>query len=158
MIIVQRRINMAKRNKKYNPLKSAQMINERILRDSVVAYTTASEDDQQIDLVDLNGDKKFVNRRIADMVSKFRYKWSIMLAVFFKEKGVAKCRFELKVFTQPYFQHELVDCLNDEHKAFTQKQIDKNVNITGLGWLASPVGRDFSEEESGLIFEKMGAL
>ena len=33
-----------------------------------------------------------------------------------------------------------------------------NVNVSGVGWLASPVGRDFDEEEVGRIFEKLGAF
>jgi len=31
------------------------------------------------------------------------------------------------------------------------------VDITGAGWLASPVGRDFTTEEAGEIFRKLGA-
>ena len=33
-----------------------------------------------------------------------------------------------------------------------------NVNITGAGWIASPNGRDISEDEAGNIFVKLGAF
>lgn len=150
---------MKKRSKKYNPLKSAQVINEHVLKGCAISYFANDEiSDQDIILTDLNGVKLNVTRNIANAITDFPYRWSIMLGVFCIEKGLKTCKFELVNFKERYLQSELVNILNDKHQEFINKQKDKNVNMTGAGWIASPVGRDFSEDEAGIIFEKINAF
>lgn len=101
-----------------------------------------------------------VNPIIANAIQNYRYKWSVMMAVFFIEKGEKKIRFEIAEMpnNRLALQSEIVDDLNVQHQRFIREQKDKNVNLTGAGWLASPHGRDFDEQESGEIFERLRAF
>lgn len=150
---------MKKRNKKYNRVEAVRRNNERILKGFAVAYFANDETPKQdIILTNIKGDVMPVNKTMAEAISEFPYKWSIMLGVFCVEKGLKTCKMELVKFTERYYQSDLVAYLNDRHQAFIQKQKDKNVNMSGAGWIASPVGRDFSEDEAGNIFSKLGAI
>lgn len=149
---------MSKRNKKYNPVKLALMNNEHILKSFAVSFVANdSSSKEPIKLINLKGEEFRVTSTMADAITKFRYKWSIMLAVFCIEKGIQTCKLQLVSCKERYLQSDLPDFLNAEHKKFIEKQKDKNVNIVGAGWVASPVGRDFSEDEVGNIFTKIKA-
>ncbi len=150
---------MKKRNKKYNRVEAVRKSNERILKGFCVCYfANDNTPKQDIILANLKGDKMPVTQTMADAITHHRYKWSVMLGVFCIEKGNATCKFELAEFDGYYLQSELVGYLNDRHQAFIAKQKSKNVNMTGAGWIASPVARDFTEDEAGAIFEKIGAF
>lgn len=150
---------MKKRSKKYNRVEAVRKNNERILKNTAVVYFANDETPKQdIILCNLKGKQLKVTETIADGIQKFPYKWSVMLAVFCIEKGLKTCKFELVQFTERYYQHSLVEYLNKKHQAFINKHKEKNVNMTGAGWLASPVCRDFSEDEAGLIFEELSAF
>jgi len=149
----------SKRNKKYNRIEAQRLNNLYALKGCAVAFIASDKSSSSpIKLVDLKGNNMRITRLIADAISNYRYKWSIMIAVFCIEKDEPTCKFEIVDFKQPYFQNELVDYLNEQHKSFIQKQKDKNVQVTGAGWLASPTSRDFSTQEAGRIFDKLGGL
>lgn len=150
---------MKNRNKKYNPLKYVQSNNERILKGFAVCFFVNDETpNQSIILTNLKGDEKPVTKTMAVALEKFPYVWSIMLCAFCIEKNEPTCKMKLVKCNSRYYQKDLVDYLNGEHQAFFKSLRDKNVNLTGGGWCASAVGRDFSEEEVGNIFEKLGAF
>ena len=150
---------MAKKRKSYNPLKFVRQNNERLLRNLAVAFfATDDSKGRDIDLVTIKGEKVNVTQTMADAIEKHPYMWSLMLGVFCVEKGVNTVKFELVKFTSAYYQRDLVHYLNERHQAFIDKQKAKSVKMTGAGWIASPVGRDFSEDEAGVIFEKLGAI
>ncbi len=150
---------MKKRNKSYNPLKFVQYNNERILKGFAVAYFVNDEvPSQDIMLTDLKGNKKPVTRTLAESIQNFPYKWSVMLCAFCIEKGKPSCKMKLVRCNSRYYQKDLVNYLNGEHQAFFKSLRDKSVNLTGGGWVASAVGRDFSEDEAGNIFEQLGAF
>ena len=91
----------------------------------------------------------------------YPYKWSVMLCCFCIEKGLATIKMELAEIKQKNkreYQRNIVADLNVKHQAFMSRQKALNVNVTGVGWLASPVGRDFDEDEVGMIFDKLGAF
>ena len=93
-----------------------------------------------------------VTKTMSDAITLFRYKWSVILAVFCIEKNQDTCKLEIVEFKHPYIQSELVEYLNERHQAFIEKQKKMNVNMVGAGWIASPVGRDFTSDEAGDIF------
>lgn len=149
---------MKKRNKKHNPVEAARKNNLRILKGFAVAFIANDKSSKEpIKLINLKGDERPVTKTMSDAITVFRYKWSVMLAIFCIEKGKETCKFEIVEFKQPYLQSELVGYLNERHQAFIVKQKKMNVRMVGAGWLASPVGRDFTSEEAGDIFKKLGA-
>lgn len=146
---------MKKRKKKFNPVKHAQRVNEAILSKMAVCYI-ADGTDQPINLIDLKGKKLKVTKTMANAIEKFRYKWSIMLSVFGYEKnGKRRMTFDLVTVDMPVFQSDLVDFLNETHKSIIE-EFKKNNEAIGACWLASATGRDFSEEETAAIFDKLG--
>ena len=149
---------MSKRNKKYNPIKSALINNEHILKAFAIAFVANDNSSKDpIKLINLKGEEFRVTATMADAITKFRYKWSIMLAVLCIEKGVKTCKLEIVSCKERYLQSDLPDFLNAAHQNFIDKHKAKNVNIIGAGWIASPTGRDFSEDEAGSIFTKIKA-
>tara|TARA_R110000744_G_scaffold97514_1_gene188431 strand:- start:1564 stop:2019 length:456 start_codon:yes stop_codon:yes gene_type:complete len=149
---------MKKRNKKYNPVEAVRKNNERILKGFAVAFIANDKSSSDpIKLINLKGDEMPITKTMSDAITVFRYRWSVMLAVFCLEKKKNTCKLQIVEFKQPYLQSELVGYLNDRHQEFIKTLKDKNVNIVGAGWLASPVGRDFSTEETGMIFNKLEA-
>ena len=150
---------MKKRNKNYNPLKNVQLNNERILKGFAVCFFVNDDiENQPIILTNLKGEERPVTKTMADALQKFPYEWSVMLSVFCIEKNEPTCKMKLVKCKSRYYQADLVDYLNGEHQAFIKSLKDKNVKLTGGGWIASAVGRDFSEEEVGVIFSKLGAF
>ncbi len=150
---------MKKRNKKYNPLKIIPLENEKRLKNTAVSFFINDNDQKQNPmLIDLEGNFLRLTRRRVNAIQMFPYKWSVMLCVFCIEKGQAVIKMELAPYSRRDYQRNLVVELNDLHQAYVARLKKLNVNITGVGWLASPVCRDFDEYEVGTIFEKLGAF
>lgn len=155
-------MTMSKRNKKYNPLRMATVENEKHLKNVAVSYFVNDNDhDQQPEPINLQGELLKVTPKLADSLQMYPYKWSVMLCIFCIEKGNATIKMELAELEQKNkreYQRNIVADLNAKHQAFVAKQKALNVNVTGVGWVASPVNRDFSENEVGNIFEVLGAF
>lgn len=150
---------MKRRNKKYNRVEAVRKNNLRFLKNYALTFFAAdNKPEQDVTMTTLDGAKATVTPVIADAITRFPYQWSIMISVFCIEKGVNTCKMELVKFTERYYQKDLIEYLNAKHQAFIKKQRDMNVNITGAGWIASPNGRDISEDEAGNIFVKLGAF
>ena len=153
---------MSKRNKKHNPLRMVTIENEKHLRNVAVSYFANDNDhDQQPEPVNLQGELLKVTPKLADALQMYPYKWSVMLCCFCIEKGLATIKMELAEIKQKNkreYQRNIVADLNIKHQAFMARQKALNVNVTGVGWLASPVCRDFDEDEVGMIFDRLGAF
>ena len=149
---------MKKRNKKHNPVEAARRSNMHILKGFAVAFVANNKSSSDpAKLINLKGEEVRITQTMSDAITVFRYNWSVILAVFCLEKNKKTCKLQIAEFKQPYLQSELVGYLNDRHQEFIKSLKDKNVNIVGAGWLASPVGRDFDTDETGMIFNKLGA-
>lgn len=146
---------MKKRNKKYNPIKFVQVNNERILKGFAVAYIANDVPNNPIMLIDLKGNEKPVTKTMSDALTKFRYKWCIYLCVFGLDGQDKYTKSKVVECSEPYLQSDLVVFLNTEHQKM-MKEFNQN-HIYGAGWIASPVGIDFSEKEAFDIFDKLGA-
>lgn len=146
-----------KRNKKYCALKHSQIINEHMLKNLCVVYISDGEPDREIMLCDLKGNKKQVARSMAYAIEKMRYKWSIMISVFGKEKnGKNRCEHQLITIDIPLFQSDMVEFLNDIHQEMI-KEFKKHNIAYGAAWVASAIDRNWSEDEVNEIYIKNGA-
>tara|TARA_R110000744_G_scaffold380568_1_gene503260 strand:- start:40642 stop:41103 length:462 start_codon:yes stop_codon:yes gene_type:complete len=147
------------RNKKYNSANSIRLKNMELLKNRVVVYFVNDDiPEQDIILTSIKGDAVTMTQSIAAAISDYPYMWSVMLAVFCAEKNKKTVKLELVKFKHRYHQKDLVNYLNEHQKSLLKKFTDKNVNITGAGWIASPHGTDISESDTGIIFEKLGAI
>lgn len=150
------------RNKKYNPLKMVTLENEKRLKNVAVSFFVNDNDmTQEPEPIDLQGNILPVTPKLANALQLFRYKWSVMLCIFCIEKGRSTIKMELAELAHKNgrdYQRNIVGALNDLHQEFVARQKKLNVNVTGVGWVASPVNRDFDEQEVGEIFERLGAF
>lgn len=150
------------RNKKHNPLRMITLENEKRLKNVAVSYFVNDNDTtQEPEPIDLQGNVLPVTPKLANALQMYPYKWSVMLCIFCIEKGLATIKMEIAVFRHKKsreYQRNIVKDLNFLHQKFVANQKRLNVNITGVGWVASPVNRDFNEDEVGFIFEKLGAF
>jgi hypothetical protein len=150
---------MKKRNKKYNKNESDRRKNAQSLINRVLTfYAVDGKEKQRVNMTDHKGEKIEIEIKHADAITKFRYKWSVMIAVFCIEKGLKTCKLEFHYWNVFKFQNELIEHLNDAHQDFIARQKQKNVNVIGAGWIASPSGRDITEDQAGKIFESIGAM
>ena len=150
---------MKKRNKKYNPLKVIPFENEKTLKHMAVSFFATDKDSNQTPmLIDLKGNTIGITKKLANAIQMHPYKWSVMLCVFCIEKGEARIKMELAAYNKRDYQRNLLVELNDLHQAYVAKLQKLNVKLTGVGWVASPVCRDFSEDEVGNIFTKLNAF
>ena len=147
------------KRKKYNPqLKQRQRIAASLKRYLVVYFVTAEQPKNEIGLYDFKGNAIPVTANMAHIIENHKHKWSVMLGVFYKEKGMANCSMRIVDAVRHCKQSELVETLNDTHQDFIASKSRMGVSVTGAGWIASPVGLDLSEELCGGLFDRLGAL
>ncbi len=153
---------MSRRNKKYNPLRVVTLENEKRLKNVAVSFFVNDDDQtQEPNPIDLQGNILDVTPKLANALQMYPYKWSVMLCIFCIEKGLSTIKMEIAENTHANrrdYQRNIVGKLNELHQEFMSRQKKLNVNVTGVGWVASPVNRDFDEDEVGRIFEKLGAF
>lgn len=145
---------MKKRNKKYNPYKNAEIITDSALKNLYVAFVTGK--DEVCVIVNKKGELIEPTTRLYKAIAKVKHKWSVYMSVFgFQADGKGYSKSEVVNCQQRYFQSDLVEFLNDEHKklvaGFNKSQ------MAGAGWLASPAGVELTEQEAGFLFDKLGA-
>ena len=148
-----------KRNKRYNPEARQRQVIAASLKQYLVTYfVNTKQAANDIGLVNFEGTSIPVTPKLAHVIETHKHKWSIMLGVFYMEKGAANCSMRLVDVNQHCKQSELVTTLNKEHQDFIKSKQDINVDVLGAGWIASPVGVDLEEDLCGNIFDKLGAL
>lgn len=146
---------MAKVRKKHNPQQRAARMAHSALQHVAVSYVTG---DDYCELVDVRtGAKQQVSRALAGCVENFTYRWSILIAAFGRDaQGQDYMKSEIVQTQQPYYQRDLAEVLNVEHSrligGFNQSQ------LLGAGWLASPMGVDWTEQQAFDLFHKLGAF
>ena len=143
-----------KRDKKYNPIKNAEICTDAALRNIYVAFLTGG--DERCIVINKKGELIHLTERLYKAIAKIKHRWSVYISVFgFQADGKGYSKSEVVNCQQRYFQFELVDYLNQQHKkliaGFNKTQ------MSGAGWIASPVGKELTEHEAGKIFDKLGA-
>lgn len=146
---------MKKRIKKYNPSKILRVAGSIITKPLIASFITG---DDLVNLFDIKKNKLAkVDLITAKLFSEVRYAWSVLLAVICRDdSGVEYIKTELVTANQEYFQHELIDFLNIQHKALLDKANERH--LIGAAWLASPVGRVWDDKEAMGIFNTLGAF
>jgi len=144
-----------KRNKKYNPKKINGVVDRIALKNKLVTYVTG---DDINNLYCLRQDKQIVvDKRLAYALGNQPFEWSVVIAVFCRDQnGQEYTKSELIASNEKYYQHELIEFLNDQHNTLI-KSVNRH-HFIGAGWMASPEGQDFSEAEIDRIFRKLGAF
>jgi len=150
---------MKNRNKSYNPRKHFDSYIRTILSKSLIVYfVNENHPDTLVELISMTGDRITVTSSLAKVLESHKHQWSVMLGIFYIEKGRRNCSFLIAEADKPRMQSEMVHDLNTEHQEFIESKKKQGVEVLGAGWIASPVGLDLDEELCGKIFDKLGAF
>lgn len=147
---------MKKRKKKFNAVKSASIGARVGLKDLAVWFSLAHSD--KCDLIDYRRFKSVsVTPSIATAISSWRYKWTVYMFAFGRtQSGQEYMKTNQLECSNEYYQSDLVDVLNDEHKAFVAKEVP-DAQLCNVGWLAIPFEVDLDEQQLGKICTKLDA-
>lgn len=145
-----------KRTKKHNIHKRFQRVAEASFHNHVMAFAT-NQGQKVTNLVKLP-EMRLVKptRYEADTFTKNPFQWTVHLAGFGrKENGTEYMEYEIIRTSGAYIQDEIVDYLDDRHRAFI-RGMNQN-RLVGAGWVASMSGRMLTETELILLFNKLNA-
>ena len=147
---------MKKRNKKYNAAKNATIGAKAGLKNLAVWFSLAHDD--KCELIDYKRALSVqVTPAIATAISKWRYKWSVyMLALGRTQAGQEYMKHAKLDCANEYYQSDLVDILNDEHKKFVANEVP-DAHLCNVAWLAIPFDTDLSEGDLGELCSKLNA-
>jgi len=142
-----------KRSGKHNMQLRQQRFNESMLRQFSISFIGAekcniikSKDGQLI-----NADLKLIQ-----LFTKFPYKWSVYIAVFYRDQhGKDYMKSELAILPDYRYQADISEALCDLHMDLAKRGNEKH--FVNVGWMASPTGHQWSEEEAASVFDKLGA-
>lgn len=145
-----------KKRKKYNPAKNATIGAKAGLKNLAVWFSLAHSD--KCELINY---KRFntvqVSPSIATAISSWRYRWSVyMIGLGRSQNGQEYMKHAKLDCKNEYYQSDLVDVLNKEHKAFIAKEIP-DAHLCNVAWLAIPFDVDLSEGELGELCAKFDA-
>ena len=93
---------------------------------------------------------------LAKTIESGRYSWSVYCAVFCRDQTGTEYMQGVVVSTNN-------DCMqSDLHAVLHEHHVQllggcNKAHTLNVGWLASPVGYEWTEQEAGAIFTKMGA-
>jgi len=145
---------MKARNKKYNPQRVSVLKAERVL--SRYCIINVNNQGGACRLLKLNGDEVIVTPAIHETLTLTKFNWSIYMAGFGIYGNQNYTKSKIAVAAKPYLQSELIEFLNDEHQKLLREFNPSQ--LCGFGWLASPTGHDFTEEQAYKLFDRHGAF
>lgn len=144
-----------RKQKRYNPHKNLQTTARAILKNTAIGFVTGTSACQLIDLKQ----KKFipVTSNKFTLVSQLRHPWSVFIAgIGLDDQNNYYMKANEVSVTTPSFQSDMVDSLNNEHKALLANFNRKH--LISAGWLATPYAMQWSESKAFELLELLGAL
>lgn len=143
---------MTKRKKTYNPIKQATLLANHRLKNLAVGCIPPAP----CELVNLKTQSTFpISQALYDSIYKLRHKWTVHCAVIgIDHQGQPYMKSNELVFKEPYFQYEVAELLNTEHrkiiKGFNQDQ------LLCAAWIATPYAKNWDEHEAFKTYETLG--
>jgi hypothetical protein len=144
---------MAKRRKKHNPTGRYIRVARAALKGLAVVWT---DETKHCLMMDVKSKKSVtVTEVLAKAFSEVQHNWSIIIAVMGKQPdGKVYMKSEQITTSQPYYQSELADYLNERHQQLI-KQMNSNCMV-GVGWAAAPNGYEWTESEAFELLSQAG--
>ena len=144
---------MAKVRKRYNKAKHFTKFAEHHMRDIVIAYLDSWEG---CHFVDVKREQIVKANDLLVSCANMPHQWSAYLAVFGRTQLGEEYMKSVEVTTPSrFYQKDLAPVLEAHHLEL-MKSINER-DRAGVGWLASPAGKTFTEKEAGELFTKLGA-
>ena len=148
-----------KRNKKHNKMKGALACAKVGLKNLAVFHSqNANHEKYTAELVNYKTARSTdVGLSMAGAITKIRHLWNIhLIAVGVESNGKSRFEVEEVKLTEPLYQSQLVDYLNDAHDDLAEDFKQRNT-LTNLCWLAVPNGDSISNEQIDAILTKYEA-
>ena len=148
---------MKNRNKKHNPRKAIETSIRAVLKDTCVSFFTGG--DELCRLIDINsGRQKDVTVNVYNAIERTRFKWTIyLMAVCQMPNGDRYIKGHEVAATQPYFQTELAEYLNDEHQKLISSNAVNEQHLVAAAWVATPYEHEWDEAQAFKLMESQGA-
>lgn len=145
---------MSKR-KVHNPQRRLERLGKAVLKGCAIIFVAGNNGLCQ--MVEIKTKKTFKpGVSLAKTITAGRYIWSIYLAVFCRDQTGKEYMQSVVITTkEPCLQCEVQDVLKNHH--FKLLDGCNSAHILNVGWLASPIGHDWTEKEAGEIFANMNA-
>ena len=145
---------MSKR-KANNPQRRLERLGRAALRGCAIIFVAGN--DGLCQMLDMKTGKTF-NPGLATSktIETGRYTWSVYCAVFCRDQNNKEYMQSVVITTKDHcLQSDLVSVLHEHHA-----ELINGCNPThtlNVGWLASPVGHEWTDKEAAKIFTKMDA-
>jgi len=145
---------MSKR-KANNPRRRMERLGKAVLKGCAISFVAGGNGlCQMVDLKTQRGFKP--GPALARTIEAGRYTWSVYCAVFCRDQNGGEYMQSVVVTTnEPCYQSDLLDVLHEHHLNLLAGC--NEAHILNVGWLASPVGHEWTEKEAGDIFTKLNA-
>jgi len=145
---------MSKR-KANNPQRRLERLGKAVLKGCAIIFVAGNNGLCQ--MVDLKTKKPFKpGLSLVKTIESGRYTWAVYCAVFCRDQTGKDYMQSVVVTTkEPCLQSDLVSVLHEHHLALLDRC--NPTHTLNVGWLASPVGHDWTEKEAGEIFTKMNS-
>ena len=145
---------MSKR-KANSPQRRIERLGRAVLKGCAVSFLAGG--DGLCQMVDIKTKKSFkAGLALAKTIEAGRYTWSVYCAVFCRDQTGKEYMQSVVVSTkEPCKQSDLLSALHENHLELLKGC--NSAHTLNVGWLASPVGHEWTEQEAGAIFTKMNA-
>lgn len=145
---------MAKPRKKYNKMKQLTRVADHLIRNKVICYT---DDLAGCIVVDLKSNRVVPpeskeGKQVIAALSR-PHVWSCFIAAFGRSLD-QYMKSEQIITSSRYYQADLAPTFEEYHTKLI-KSVPEH-HRCGVGWIASPEARDFTEKEAADIFEALG--
>jgi len=145
---------MSKR-KANNPQRRMERLGKAVLKGCAVVFVAGGNGLCQ--MVDIKKQRVFsAGLSLAKTIEAGRYTWSVYCAVFCRDQTGKEYMQSVVISTnEACKQSDLLSVLHDNHLDLLAGC--NGAHTVNVGWLASPVGHEWTEQEAGAIFTKMNA-
>lgn len=149
---------MAKKRKKYNPLKQVEQIARAGLNEMVITFNSL---DDKCKVLDVKRNRFYdpISPNMFKAIWEIRHYWRLYLALRVKQSN-GKEGYVFRVMEPPefpVFQPEIEESLTAQHKEFAAEEEGKGNTILNAGWIADPFGKNvFSDEQTDKILVNLG--
>lgn len=143
---------MAKVRKKFNKRKQLTRVASHLTRNLVVCYLDKFNG---CVIVDYKNGHMIKPTDAIIAAASMPHQWSCFIAAFGRTPHQEYFKSEQILTSSKYYQEDLAPVFEEHHLKLI-KRIPEH-QLCGVGWIASMHGVEFTEDQAGAIFTKLGA-
>lgn len=142
--------------RKFCPLKVERTKLNHRLRHSAAVFVTGTG--RKVEMVNLVSRKlEVIDMKLAAQMLTTTFEYTVHLyALCIDWQGTPYLKGEECAFTARYYQHDLVEFLNERHQRFLETNVSKK-DMIAAAWIAVPVSKvEVTNETAFEIFDRVG--